>query len=120
MYPSPHQDTTAALLSESKQLTKPASSDSVSTSAGQEDHVSMGGYACRKTHHLLHNISHIHAIELLLANTALALFQQPPAPRLARIVSQVRLHIAPLLEDRYYGPDIAAAHKLVMADLQSL
>jgi histidine ammonia-lyase len=80
----------------------------------------MGGYACRKTHHLLHNISHIHAIELLLANTALALFEHSPSPRLTDMVSKVRRDIAPLLEDRYYGPDIAAAHKLVIGDLQSL
>jgi histidine ammonia-lyase len=41
-------DVSAALLSESKVLVKPASVDSISTSASQEDHVSMGGYAARK------------------------------------------------------------------------
>jgi histidine ammonia-lyase len=80
----------------------------------------MGGYACRKTHLLLHNISHIHAMELLLANTALALFEQNPSPRLTQLIEKVRQHIEPLLEDRYYGEDIAAAHKLVMDDLQRL
>lgn len=43
------QYTSAALLSESKVLAKPASADSIITSAGQEDHVSMGGYAARKS-----------------------------------------------------------------------
>lgn len=42
-------DTSAALLSECKVLAKPASADSISTSASQEDHVSMGGFAARKS-----------------------------------------------------------------------
>lgn len=42
------QCTSAALMSENKCLVKPASVDSIPTSANQEDHVSMGGYACRK------------------------------------------------------------------------
>lgn len=42
------QYTSAALLSECKVLIKPASVDSISTSASQEDHVSMGGFAARK------------------------------------------------------------------------
>lgn len=46
-------DTSAALLSESKVLAKPASADSISTSASQEDHVSMGGYAARKSREML-------------------------------------------------------------------
>lgn len=49
MYHFSYQDTTAALLSESKVLVKPASVDSIVTSAGQEDHVSMGGFAARKS-----------------------------------------------------------------------
>jgi len=53
------QYTTAALLSESKVLVKPASIDSIVTSAGQEDHVSMGGFAARKCGMLLDNVSHI-------------------------------------------------------------
>ena len=40
--------TAAALVAENKCLCSPASTDSISTSAGQEDHVSMGGYAARK------------------------------------------------------------------------
>ncbi len=64
-------DTTAALLSESKVLVKPASIDSIVTSAGQEDHVSMGGFAARKADLLANNIANICAIELLLAFNAI-------------------------------------------------
>jgi histidine ammonia-lyase len=52
-------DTTASLLSESKVLVKPASIDSIVTSAGQEDHVSMGGFASRKAEMILRNMGNI-------------------------------------------------------------
>lgn len=61
------QYTSAALLSESKVLVKPASADSIITSAGQEDHVSMGGFAARKSLLMLENIAYILGIELILA-----------------------------------------------------
>ena len=70
MYLPYYLDTTAALLSESKVLVKPASVDSIVTSAGQEDHVSMGGYASRKTLTLVENISNILGVELLMVSTA--------------------------------------------------
>ncbi len=49
---------------------KPASVDSIVTSAGQEDHVSMGGFAARKADMLINNIANICAIELLLVFNA--------------------------------------------------
>lgn len=52
-------DTSAALLSECKVLVKPASTDSIITSASQEDHVSMGGYAARKSKQVLEKIAFI-------------------------------------------------------------
>lgn len=71
MYRFPYEDTTAALLSESKVLVKPASVDSIVTSAGQEDHVSMGGFAARKANTLVNNASNICSIELLMVMNAL-------------------------------------------------
>lgn len=52
-------------------LVKPASVDSIITSAGQEDHVSMGGFAARKSKLLLDNMANIHAVELVIVNTAI-------------------------------------------------
>lgn len=49
---------------------KPASVDSIVTSANQEDHVSMGGFAARKAFTLLENMANIEAIELLMAYNA--------------------------------------------------
>jgi histidine ammonia-lyase len=67
------QYTAAALVSESKLLASPASVDSIPTSAGQEDHVSMGTIAARKLRQLLANSQRVVAIELLAAAQALDL-----------------------------------------------
>ena len=57
--------TAASLVSENKQLCHPASIDTIPTSAGQEDHVSMGGWAARKLLRVVDNVQNILAIELL-------------------------------------------------------
>ena len=59
--------TAAALVSENKVLCHPASVDSLTTSAGQEDHVSMGGFAARKCLQVVENVERVLAIELLAA-----------------------------------------------------
>lgn len=75
-------DTSAALLSESKVLVKPASVDSISTSASQEDHVSMGGFAARKAKILYDNMAFILGIELMCALQAVDLLQMRPSSKL--------------------------------------
>lgn len=59
--------TAAALVSENKVLVHPASCDSISTSAAQEDHVSMGGFAARKAIEVVENVERVLAIELMCA-----------------------------------------------------
>ena len=61
------QYTAAALVSENKVLSHPASVDSIPTSANQEDHVSMGSIGARKALRILANVQNIVAIELLCA-----------------------------------------------------
>ncbi|MDR3653333.1 MAG: histidine ammonia-lyase [Paludibacter sp.] len=61
------QYTTAALVSENKTLCFPASADSIPTSLGQEDHVSMGSIGVRKSLRIVENLEKILAIELLTA-----------------------------------------------------
>ena len=70
------QYTTAALVTENKTLCFPASADSVPTSLGQEDHVSMGSISGRKLHQVVDNIEYIQAIELLYAAQAMD-FRRP-------------------------------------------
>lgn len=70
------QYTTAALVSENKSLCFPASADSIPTSLGQEDHVSMGSISARKFNQVLDNLEFIQAIELMYAAQALE-FKRP-------------------------------------------
>src|SRR4030095_11968004 len=70
------QYTTAALVTENKTLCFPASADSIPTSLGQEDHVSMGSISARKLNTVLDNLEYILAIELLSACQAIE-FRRP-------------------------------------------
>lgn len=65
------QYTAAALVSENKVLCHPASVDSIPTSLGQEDHVSMGSVSALKLLTVLHHVEHVLAIEFLTAAQAL-------------------------------------------------
>ena len=65
------QYATAALASENKSLCFPASADSIPTSLGQEDHVSMGSISGRKALQILHNVEKIQSIELICAAQAI-------------------------------------------------
>ena len=66
----------AALASENKSLCFPASADSIPTSMGQEDHVSMGSISARKALQIINNLENILAIELLCASQAFE-FRKP-------------------------------------------
>jgi histidine ammonia-lyase len=83
------QYTAAALVSENKVLCHPASVDSIPTSLGQEDHVSMGSISAIKLHTVLHNVEYVLAVELLTASQALD-FRQPLKPG-AGVLSAHRL-----------------------------
>lgn len=99
-------DTSAALLSECKVLVKPASADSIVTSAGQEDYVSMGGFAARKCQALVDNVSKILGVELLLSLTAANIIGLKSSEKLNQTLQKVQEKIKPLVEDRFFGPEI--------------
>ncbi len=73
------QYTAAALVSENKILCHPASVDSIPTSLGQEDHVSMGSISALKLLTVFHNVEYVLAVELLTASQALD-FRAPLLP----------------------------------------
>ncbi|PYE53138.1 histidine ammonia-lyase [Deinococcus yavapaiensis] len=100
------QYTAAALVSENKVLSHPASVDSIPTSANQEDHVSMGAHAARKLRDVLENTFTVLAIELLCG--AAALDFQPLAPGRGVEAARRRLRevSAPFDADRYFKPDL--------------
>lgn len=108
------QYTAASLVSESKSLAHPASVDSIPSSAGQEDHVSMGMIAARHAREIVSNAETAIALEALGAAQALDL-RSPLEPGAAtRSVKQTLRGAVPFFEaDREFGPDIAQALRLV-------
>ncbi len=108
------QYTTAALVTENKTLCFPASADSVPTSLGQEDHVSMGSISGRKLHQVLDNVEYIQAIELLYAAQALE-FRRPLRSTIIIEACHelVRKHVAFIREDRIFADDINALHQMI-------
>jgi histidine ammonia-lyase len=99
----------ASLVSESKSLCHPASVDSIPTSAGQEDHVSMGNAAGLKAWQVLGNSERALAIELLAGCQAVE-FLAPLAPGAGVAAAHrfVRDHSPRLRDDRPLGGDIEA------------
>ena len=109
------QYTAAALVSENKVLAHPASVDSIPTSAGQEDHVSMGNHAARKLRDVVWNVTRVLAVEAVCAAQAVDL--QDAAARLApgtrAAYDEIRRAVPYLDEDRVLTPDIEAAAALI-------
>ena len=101
------QYTTAALVTENKSLCFPPSADSVPTSLGQEDHVSMGSISGRKFNQILGNVEKIFAIELMYAAQSLE-FRKPNkfAPIIDANFKLIRKHVAKLEDDRILKDDI--------------
>jgi histidine ammonia-lyase len=101
------QYTTAALVTENKTLCFPASADSIPTSLGQEDHVSMGSISGRKLNQVLKNLEYILAIELLCACQAIE-FRRPlkSSALLEAAHDFVRSKVGFAEEDRIFADDI--------------
>jgi len=97
----------AALVSENRMLAQPASVDSIPTSAGQEDHVSMGMHAAAKGLVLVRNVRRIVAAELLCAAQGIHL-RRPlrSSEPLERALRHLREHVPPLQEDRRPDRDL--------------
>ncbi|KNY18305.1 histidine ammonia-lyase [Shinella sp. SUS2] len=106
--------TSAALMSENKQMAHPASVDSTPTSANQEDHVSMACHGARRLLRMTENLSAIVGIEALTAAQGIE-FRAPlvTSPELKKVVAALRTVVATLEEDRYMAPDLAAASSFV-------
>jgi histidine ammonia-lyase len=109
------QYTAASLVSECKSLAHPASVDTIPSSAGQEDHVSMGMTAARHARSILGNAEIVLALEALAAAQALDL-RSPlrPAAATGAVRDRIRRDVAFLEVDRELGPDIAALTRMVV------
>ncbi len=106
--------TSAALMSENKQMAHPASVDSTPTSANQEDHVSMACHGARRLLAMTDNLFAILGIEALAGAQGVEL-RAPlvTSPELQSAIAALRAVVPSLDEDRYMAPDLAAATALV-------
>ncbi|MEL4309066.1 histidine ammonia-lyase [Joostella sp. CR20] len=103
------QYTAASIVSQNKQLATPASVDSIVSSNGQEDHVSMGANAATKCYKILENLKSILAIELLNASQALA-FRRPAKSSVAieNFYNAYTEKVPFVAKDRIFHDDIMA------------
>ena len=108
------QYTAASLVSQNKQLCTPASVDSIVSSNGQEDHVSMGANAATKLFRVVNNVYAILAIELITSAQALT-FRRPlkTSAALETLVDTFRQHVPFIEEDRMLHDDIQKAEQFL-------
>ncbi|MEE8340553.1 MAG: histidine ammonia-lyase [Candidatus Neomarinimicrobiota bacterium] len=109
------QVTAAALASENKTLAHPASVDSISTSAGQEDIVSMAPWAGRKALKIIENVNYILAAELLVAARASILFHKNlnSGDGTKPVLNLVKRHIKMQQGDHPYSKDLEIIAELI-------
>jgi histidine ammonia-lyase len=108
------QYTTAALVTENKTLCFPASADSIPTSLGQEDHVSMGSISGRKLSKVLDNLEYILAIELLTACQAIEFRRPLRSSELLEFAHEyVRQFVSFAEEDRIFADDIEKIKNII-------
>ena len=107
------QYTAASIVSANKQLSTPASVDSIVSSNGQEDHVSMGANAAVQAYQIIENVERILAIELLNASQALFFRTKNTSPFLKSFISSFRLEIPKVTEDRILHDDIEKSIKFI-------
>jgi len=107
------QYTAASIVSQNKQYATPASVDSIESSNGQEDHVSMGANAATKCKKVVDNLQTILAIELFTASQALHFAKATTSPFLASLISAFRNDVTFVEEDRVMHYDIVKASEFI-------
>ncbi len=109
------QVTAAALVSENKSLAHPASVDTIPTSAGQEDHVSMAPIAARKAGQIARNAAGVVAIELIAAAQGVD-YHAPlkTSAMLQKVHAKVREITPHFASDRYWADEMAALQAAVL------
>src|SRR5262249_53915016 len=103
------QYTAAALVAENRRLAVPASTDTISTSAGQEDHVAMGWAAGRQLRAVLDNLRVVLAVELVAAARGVELRGHAPGPATGAAIAALRRRVPGMGPDRWLAPELTAA-----------
>jgi len=111
------QVTSAALVSENKILSHPASVDSIPTSANQEDHVSMGTIGAMKARTILDNASVVFTIELMTACQALDCRNIKSSPAIEAVKREIRKTVKHLEQDRIMAEDINNLTKIIDSNI---
>jgi len=113
------QYTAASVVSENKQLCTPASVDSIVSSNGQEDHVSMGANAATKCLRVVENLERILAIELITATQALELrkssdnYRIKSSPKIEKLLNDFRTVVSFNDADRLLAKDLEESRKFI-------
>jgi len=115
------QYTAASIVSQNKQLCTPASVDSIISSNGQEDHVSMGANAATKLYRVIKNVQRVLAIELLTAAQALDL-RRPlkSSTPIEKVHSALRKEVSMMAHDRILHDDLVATEHLLNKHIAQL
>jgi histidine ammonia-lyase len=108
------QYTAASIVNQNKQLCTPSSVDSIDSSNGQEDHVSMGANAATKCYKVVQNLGRILGIELFTGAQALE-FRRPlkSSVRIEELVTQFRTEVPFVENDTYMSPLMRQAERFV-------
>lgn len=107
------QYTAASIVSQNKQYATPASVDSIESSNGQEDHVSMGANGATKCKKVVDNIQTVLAIELFTASQGLSFGKAKSSPFIESFINSFRDDVSIVEEDRVMHIDIMAASKYI-------
>ena len=107
------QYTAASIVSQNKQYATPASVDSIESSNGQEDHVSMGANGATKCKKVVDNIQTVLAIELFTASQGLSFGKAKSSPFIESFINSFREDVSIVEEDRVMHIDIMAASKYI-------
>ncbi len=104
----------ASVVSQNKQLATPASVDSIESSNGQEDHVSMGANAATKCYRIVENLKKILAIELFNASQAIE-FRRPlkSSDTIEKLLSDYRKVVPMVEDDKFMHPEIIKSIKFI-------
>jgi len=115
------QYTAASIVSQNKQYCSPASVDSIVSSNGQEDHVSMGANAATKLKKVIENVQRVLAIELLCAAQAMD-FRRPgtTSPALEMLMTAFRKEVSFNDADRVLHYDMVTAERFLDGDADSI
>jgi histidine ammonia-lyase len=105
--------TASALVARHRRLAAPAAADSMATSAGQEDHVSMGWSAVRDLGMVVEGVTTVLAVEAMCAAAACEFRELPPGAGSAAALARLRADVAAMPVDRFLAPDMETAAALV-------